>query len=363
MADPSIRDRPLWEMVVVEGLEGERTALVVKLHHAILDGVSGASLLAAFFDLGPRGQPTAIAPSAWEPPPLPSTGELLRRSAASLPRQPTAVLAAWRRSVPLVAAAAERRAGATAGVVSLGVPRTPFNGTLSPHRRYAAVEVPLENARRIRHAWATTINDVILACVGEAMRRMLEDRGQLPARPLVAMVPVSTRSAGDTGFGNRISAMLVSLATDIPDPVERLWAIAESSRAAKARLSRTEGRILADVAEGTAPAITSGLARWTTGLKVFDRLPPLANVVVSSVPGPSFPLWCAGGKVVGLRPMGPVAHGIGLNVTAFSYQQTLCFGLLGCRRLVPDLEDLVLHVEGAMDRLMEVTGRAQAAAG
>jgi len=363
---PLQRDRPLWEMVVVEGLEGGRTALVAKVHHAILDGVSGASLLASFFDLGPRVPPTPLAEPAWDPPPLPSAAQLLRRGTGSLARRQGVALSAWRRVLPaaLGAAAERHRPGSVDGPVApFSAPRSPLNGAVSTRRRYASLDVALGDVRQVRTAFGVTVNDVILACVGEALHHLLDRSGQLPDRSLVAMVPVSTRDQLDRRLGNRLSAFLVPLGTDLLDPVERLWAVAEASRTAKAHQARAGTRLLADMADVSAPAIVAGLARSAGGLGVYDRLPPLANVTVSSVPGPSFPIWCAGGRVAALRPAGPVAHGIGLNITTFSYEQTLSFGLLGCHRLVPGLDDLAILLDSALGTLVMAAHQAQGRTG
>jgi WS/DGAT/MGAT family acyltransferase len=234
---------------------------------------------------------------------------------------------------------------------------------VSTRRRYASVDVALADVRRVRLAFGVTVNDVILATVGDALHHFLGRAGQLPDRSLVAMVPVSTRPGDDGGLGNQLSAFLVPLGTDLGDPVERLAVVAEASRAAKAHQAEAGSRLLADMAEVSAPALVAALARSAGGLGAYDRLPPLANVTVSSIPGPTFPIWCAGARVEALRPMGPVAHGIGLNVTTFSYQQTLSFGLAGCHRLVPDLEDLALLVDSALTSLVNQADQVQGRAG
>ena len=308
---PLLRDRPLWEMVVVEGLEGGRTALVAKVHHAILDGVSGASLLASFFDLGPRVPPTPLVEPDWDPPPLPSPAELLRRGTGSLARHQGLALSAWRRVLPAaIGVAAERRrpAALDGPVAPFSAPRTPLNGTVSTRRRYASLDVALGDVRLVRTTFGVTVNDVILACVGDALHHLLARSGQLPERSLVAMVPVSTRDPLDRRLGNQLSAFLVPLATDQVDPRARLVTVAEASRTAKAHLAQAGSRLLADMADVSAPALVAGLARSAGGLGVYDRLPPLANVTVSSVPGPTFPISVrrgSGGRPAAGRTGGP----------------------------------------------------------
>ena len=214
--------------------------------------------------------------------------------------------------------------GRTPPPAPFSAPRTSLNGTLSSRRRFATVTVPLDDAKLVRGAFGGTVNDVLLAGVAGALRRLLDLRGEVPERPLVALVPVSTRpggatSAAGTPLGNQVSGMLVSLPTDVEDPVQRLSAVARSTAVAKEQERLTGGRLLADLAEISPPALASRAARWASGLGLFNRL-PLCNVVVSGVPGPDFALWCAGSRVTALYPVGPVADGVGLNVTAMSYR-------------------------------------------
>ena len=157
--------------------------------------------------------------------------------------------------------------------------------------------------------------------------------------------------------------MLVPLRTDLDDPGERLLAITRATAAAKARHRATRGRLLRDVVQLSPPALTSRAARLAAGLRLFDRVPPPFNLVVSNVPGPRDPLWCAGGKVVALHPVGPVAEGVGLNVTALSHAGQVFVGLLGCRRLVPEVQDLAIMVDDSIGELVEVAARTQRAAG
>ena len=189
------------------------------------------------------------------------------------------------------------------------------------------------------------------------------------------MVPVSTRptgrrkggrgprTPGEVALGNRISGMLVSMATDIEDPVARLRTISQGTRVAKAQERLTGGRLLADLAQMSAPAVASRAMRWASGLRLFDRMPPLFNVIVSTVPGPEFTLWCAGSRVVALHPVGPVADGVGLNVTSITYQGSVRFGLLGCRRLVPELPEVADALDDALGELVNAALGARGAAG
>jgi WS/DGAT/MGAT family acyltransferase len=358
MSRPLDIERPLWEMVVVEGLADGRAALIAKLHHAILDGVSGASLLAAFLDVGPRARPHGLPDAPWEPAPLPSQTSMLKYGLSSLVRQPEVAVDAIQRGIDVfIDVATQNRRLAEQGrdppPAPFGAPRTSLNGTISSSRRFACTAVPIEDLKLVRMSFGTTVNDVILAGVAGALRRLLSNRDEKPRSALVAMVPVSTRPRSDEGtLGNKISGMLVSLATDIDDPIERLLTIAAGTRVAKSQERLTGGGLLEDLAQIASPALSSRAARWAAGLKLFERLPPVFNVTVSSVMGPDFALWCAGGRVTALHPVGPVAEGVGLNVTSMTYHGAVHFGLFGCRRLVPDIGDLAVFLDDSLTELV-----------
>jgi diacylglycerol O-acyltransferase len=350
-------DRPLWEMHVVEGIEEDRTALIAKVHHAILDGVSGASVLATFLDLTPRARVTAL-PGEWDPAPLPSNTQMLRHAASSLARQPGETLSTLQAGVEAVAdlgmhnrELVDRGERPPPGFFT--APRTSFNGAVSNRKRFASLSVPLDDVKLVGRVFEATVNDVILAVVSGALRRLLEARGEAAEQSMVAMVPVSTRSEGPgEGLGNQISGMLVSLASDVDNPVLRLDAISESARVAKEQEKLHRGRFLGDLAQIALPALATRLARAMAGTRLFDKVRPPFNVTVSSVRGPDFSLFCAGSRVADMYPVGPIAEGIGVNVTVFSYLDRVQFGLLACRRLLPELDDLVSYLDDALGELV-----------
>jgi WS/DGAT/MGAT family acyltransferase len=367
MSRPLPADRPLWELVVVEGLAAGRSAVVAKLHHAILDGVSGMAVMAAFFDLGPRARTVAPPEAPWDPGRLPSPVDLLRHAAASWVRQPAAAADALHRGAVVAAdLAAQNRRLAAKGQAPppspFRAPRTSLNGTVSSRRRFASLSFPLEDLKAVRRAFGGTVNDVVLASVSGSLRRLLATRGEWPAHPLVAMVPVSTRAAGQDRMGNRVSGMLVGLASDVADPVARLRAVTAEARRAKAQHRLIGGRLVEDVAQAAAPVVSGRAMRWATGLRLFDRVAPVANVTVSNVPGPPVALWCAGSRVAAVVPVGPVADGAGLNVTALTYQGAVHLGLLACRRLVPEVQDLAIMVDDALAELVGAAAAAQSRA-
>jgi diacylglycerol O-acyltransferase / wax synthase len=231
-------------------------------------------------------------------------------------------------------------------------PRTSLNGAISPHRRLAFTEVPLDDVRAVRHAFGGTVNDVVLAAVAGALRRLLARRGERLDDALVALVPMSTRAEADTGaLGNRLSAMLVSLATSVADPVERYMAVASGTRLAKEQANVVTEELIRGWAQLAFPALSARLARVAGNLRLFDHVPPLFNVVVSNIAAAPVPLWCAGARLVGLYPVGPIVEGVGLNVTVASYDGTLYLGILGCRELVPEVTVLASHLTDAFAEL------------
>jgi diacylglycerol O-acyltransferase len=369
MSRPLDPDRPLWEMYVVEGLEGGRTALIAKVHHAILDGVSGASILAAFLDLSPRARVAAFSAEKWDPEPLPGHAQMLRYAATSMSHQPARVLTTLDSGVEVVAdLGMHNRELLGRGEASppgfFSSPRTSINGAVSNRKRFSTLSIPLEDVKLVRRAFGGTVNDVILAGVAGGLSRILAARGEVVDKPLVAMVPVSTRSEGEAeALGNQISAMLVSLATDVDDPVQRLGVIAESTRVAKEQEKLHRGRLLGELAQIAAPGLVSRVARAVAGTKLFDRVRPPFNVMVSGVKGPDFPLFCAGSRVDAMYPVGPVAEGVGLNVTIFSYLDQLHFGMLACRKLLPELDDLAVSVDDALGELVGCALDARGAVG
>jgi len=340
--------RPLWEMYVVEGLEDGQVALVTKMHHAAIDGISGAELAVGFLDLELDPPPVAPPERPWTPDRVPSDVELLVHAGRSMLEHPTNLVEAVRRTVESALSLRERnrQAGVAPPPAPFSAPRSAFNGSIGPHRRYAFTELSLDSIKDVKNAMAVTVNDVILAICAGALRSYLIDHADIPEDPLVAMVPVSVRSDEERGtLGNRISAMLVSLATDIDDPLERLMTIARGTRSAKEQDRAIGADTLTNWAEFAAPAVAARAARLVSRTKVFDRLRPMFNVTISNVPGPSFPLYGVGARMTAMYPVGPIVEGVALNMTAMSYMGTVFFGLLGCRDRVPHLDDLAHGLE------------------
>ncbi|MEX2556221.1 MAG: wax ester/triacylglycerol synthase family O-acyltransferase [Actinomycetota bacterium] len=357
---PLDRTRPLWEVWIVEGLENGYTAAVAKMHHCTIDGVSGANFMVHFFDLEPQGTERPGVDADWKPDRRPTDLELLGRALIARAQRPLN----WVRVVPATLKsvggfiAARRRTEGPGMPTPLRAPRTSFNATITPHRRTAFTHVPLDDVKAIKREFGTTVNDVVLAIVAGALRRYLESRDEMPDRSLLAAVPVSVRTGeeeGDVG-SNRVSAMFSTLATDVDDPVERLKQIAEANRGAKEEHKAIGADMLTKWGELAAPLTFSLAARFYTGLKLADRHAVVHNLVISNVPGPAFPLYFAGAKLVAMYPLGPIFDGAGLNITVLSYMDQLYFGLIGCREIV-DVWGIAGHIT---ESFAELSKAAQA---
>jgi diacylglycerol O-acyltransferase len=353
---PLDRSRPLWEIHVIEGLYDGNVALLGKIHHAAVDGVSGAELFVHLFDLTPTPEPRPAA--GGEPPAperIPSDAELVGHALLSQARRtlslPGLVGRTMRTAGHLVSR--HRDPEAVVGALPLRAPRTPWSAAISPHRTVAFARVRLSDVRRVKDAFGVKVNDVVLALTSAALRRYLADHGTLPAEPLVGMCPVSVRTDDERGRpDNRVSGMFVHLRTDMDDPAARLRAIARTTRGAKEDHNAVGARLLQNWAEHAAPATFALATRLYSRLDIADRHPPIYNLVVSNVPGPDFPLYLDGAELVATYPMGPVMEGAGLNVTVLSYRDNVDFGFLAAAELVPDVWDLADHIEEAMAEVL-----------
>jgi WS/DGAT/MGAT family acyltransferase len=351
---PLDRRRPLWEICVVEGLEHGHVGVIAKMHHAAIDGVLGVDLMTEIFDLEPHPAP--------KPPPvempagerLPSDVELLLGAVTSIARQPLRMVRAARNLTRSVLRVAQRvRSEPVSAGVPLTAPQSPLNGVLTPHRRVTFASVPLADIKDVKKAFGVTVNDVVLAVCAGALRQFLERQGAVPDKPLLAAIPASVRGADERGvMGNRVSAMFATLATQLDDPVDRLLAARDVMSGAKLVHEDIGGNTLHEWAEVAAPVL------FSRGMRLYERLlegrhPPIINLVVSNVPGPSFPLYCAGARLVSLFPLGPVMAGTGLNVTVLSYLDTVGFGLIGCREIVPAIDEISAAVPDALAELVK----------
>jgi WS/DGAT/MGAT family acyltransferase len=369
---PLDRSRPLWEMYLVHGLADGRVALYAKIHHAAIDGVSGAEILAAIMDTTP--EPRDVDPGGWEPDRVPSAWELLPRALASVADRSLDMVTGLPRSLPHLTAVPGvqrlpgiRAVGDAVTVVraivgfpsgqrtsrDLVAPRTPFNGPITAHRRVAFASLPLDEVKQVKDAFDMTVNDVVLALTTGVLRRWLLDRDALPTSPLVAAVPVSVRDDRSESGGNLMSVMVVALPTNLPDPAARLGAVHQEVTAAKAEFDAVPATLLQDLAT-LMPTALSGLAARAL-FRVMTAPGALFNLFVSNVQGPQLPLYIAGAKVDAVYPVSAVSDvSGGLNLTLFSYDGALDVGLIACREMVPDLWVLAAYLRDELDAMLDL---------
>jgi len=357
--DPS---RPLWELHVIEGLEHGRIALYVKTHHAGIDGASAQVFLMTFVDSGKPGRPRArraAAATTAGVPEFPSPGELLgaavRHQAGQLVKLP-ALLGRLRGSLGgSLGEAALRLRGALESLTSGAgpAPRTPLNVPITGARSFASVECRLDLVRSAARMHGATVNDVVMAACAGALRSWLELHDVLPEQPLLAAVPVSTREAGNTDHSIQVSFMSVNLHTDVADPHARLAAIHASALEAKASAAKAQAAMPDDLPSLGLPWLLGGLALAMGRPELIKRLPLPMNVIISNVAGPQLPLFVAGARAVSYCPVSIPYHGCALNVTVYSYDGKLFFGLTGARNALPDLRELCEGVRREIDALIK----------
>ncbi len=355
---PLDRDRPLWEMWVVEGLEHGRIAIVAKLHHSSIDGVSGADLMVHLFDLTPDAHPEP-ATAEWRPERVPSQVELVPAALESLVTRPIGLAATtWKTATGLVRHQLHRRSqpdSATGG--RRQGPATPFNGAITPHRSVAYGRVSLADVKATKDATGTKVNDVVLAACAMSLREWLREHDALPDRPLVAACPMAVpQDPSEERVTNAMTIITALLPVQVDDPLEQLRLVHEDTTRSK-RSSQAFGvDVLQAWAQYTSPNLVSAAMRVYSNFGLADRHGPLANLIVSNVPGPPLPLYCAGARVDAVYPMGPLIEGIGLNLTVLSNMGNVDFGVIACRELVPDVWDLATGFERAVTRLRDAAG-------
>jgi WS/DGAT/MGAT family acyltransferase len=344
------RDRPLWKVALVQGLEGNRIALVMKIHHAAMDGGRSAAIAGELLDTSPEGRVVAPPDEDWIPDREPTIPWLAADTLRTLAGKPRRALEAATKMASALRATGPSRAPeppdeeAPEKPTLFDAPTTMFNGALTPERCVSLVDVSFEDVKAVKAAFGTTVNDVVLAACTGSLRSWLTQHGGLPDRPLVSTVPVSVRHDGDES-GNRVSVIRVHLPVQIDDPVERLMAISEETARQKRRhRSGGGGDILKNIADlvtnVTVPWITTHLVGLYASSQLADRVPPLWNLIVSNIAGPPVPLYTTGAQLTHLFPLGPVQHGAGLNITVMSVVDRLCFGALACTALVPEVQDI-----------------------
>ena len=339
-ATPLDRSRPLWEMHVIDDAGEGALALYVKIHHAALDGVGASALMRMLLEADPGGKPAAVPlPEAH-----PGAAALLSASvgralgqAVCLARQVPGglrALASLRSKLPFLA------------------PRTALNTSITAERSFTTLQFPLDDIAAAARAFNGTVNDAVLAMVSDALRRYMTQSSSLPAGSLVAAVPVNLRERAGGHVSNHASVWQVGLATDIDDFAERMHAIVRNTHDMRAAVDSARPLMLTDFPGIGMPWLMGGLAAIVGRMKLADTLPPLANLVVSNVPGPAQPLHIAGAQVLAAYPLSIVTHGLALNVTVQSYAGMLHVGIVAATSAVPDLPQFAEAMRDAHAELL-----------
>ncbi len=359
MSQPLDRSRPLWEMWVVEGLDAGRWALISKIHHCMVDGVSGSDLLTVLLD----DDPAAVAPAAadWRPPQPPSDAALLARALASDLLTPLQALGALRAPRALLRRGSDGARGLLRmSAAAIPPPPSSLNGPLGAHRRWACARGQLSEVRAIKASLGGTVNDIVLACITAGFRELLLARGEPLARVVRTLVPVSVRTPAQRGtYDNRVSAIFADLPVWIGDPVTRLESVSAQMVELKHSGEAVAGGLLVSALDGFAPPPLLALAEH-----LATRLPQHAvNTVTTNVPGPQQPLYAAGRRMLEAFGFVPLAGHVRIGVAIFSCDGQLGFGVTGDYETAADIDVLCAGIETGIAELLErsLPSRAPAA--
>jgi WS/DGAT/MGAT family acyltransferase len=364
---PLVPTRPRWQLLIIEGLHDGRAAAALKVHHSLADGVSGAETFASLFDISPEVRPPAPKVESIEDDgSIETSFALVRVGLRRLRERPALMVDAvtsWivrlvsiLRAVVQVALVRGRKRSTPGQPSIFEARRTSLNAAAGVEKVYHRTRVSLADAKRAAKSHGASVTDFVMATTSGALRRLLIDRGEELKRDLIAFVPINVRGEGDTAeMGNQISGMLVALHADIVDPFERLMAIAKDSAKTVGVQRQSRAQMFQDMPRLLGPMVLSLGGKLTSAFGLFDLLPPMANLMVSSVPGPPLPLWLSGHRVVSAAPVGPLLGPFSLNVTVLGFEQNLEFGLLGSAETMPDLAVLRDYVRDEALILMGTT--------
>lgn len=360
-ARPLDRSRPLWELYIIEGLDNVEGvpegsfAMFSKMHHAAIDGTSSVELSVAMHDLSPEYH-SSEAPVVINVDRRPSSAELILKSTANNLKKPFHFLGVARNTIPGIARAA---AGLSRGKLQRvkKIPRSRFNGTVSPHRVFDAINVPLADVKTIKNALpGATVNDAAITIVGGALRKYLQAHDELPEQSLAAMAPINVRSDDDSTGGNIVSTMTVQVRSDIEDPMERLQAVHDSTRDAKELTNAIGARAMTDYTQFVPSMLTAEAARLASRMGLANRINPQYNCVITNVPGPPVPIYSTGAKLVASYGTGPVTDGLGLFHAIGSYCGQFVISATSCREMMPDPGFYAQCLQQSFDELLAATG-------
>jgi WS/DGAT/MGAT family acyltransferase len=352
------RTKPVWEMWLVDGVEGGRFAIVGKTHHCLVDGVSGVDITTVLFDLD-RDPAEPADPEPWLPQPEPSDAQLLGEALLRRISDPAEIV----RGARAILEAPSRMAGAVVGDLGaagsflrtgFSAPKSPINCGIGPYRRFAWVRTDLNDLKRVKNVAGGTVNDAVITAVSGALGRYMRGRGYSTAgRELRAMVPISVRTADEHGaLGNRVSAMMAPLPVGRDDPIDRLQAVSETMRHLKSSGQAVGASLLTDVTNFTPPTIAAQAARLQSHQRFF-------NTVVTNVPGPQFPLYLLGRELQDIFPMVPLAGNQAVCFGIMSYNGGVNFGITADYDATPDLEALADDLDASVAQMVGAVASAE----
>jgi WS/DGAT/MGAT family acyltransferase len=351
---PLDRSKPLWEMYLIEGMEDGLVAILTKVHHAMIDGISGIDIATVLFDFVP--EPQVPVPQPWVPEQEPTRQQLFQTAVGEQLRNPLALIGETMntlvRAPVRMAGSIGRSLGGVREILGLGAPpKGPFDGKVGPNRRFAMADSPVERFKAIKNAAGGTVNDVVLAVTAGALSKVMKARHETTrGRTLRAMVPVSVRADDEKmALGNRVSMIFVDLPVGPIDPVNRLHRVTAATQDLKESMMAVGADTIMNLSQYAPPTLHAMAARLVSRGHWF-------NVVVSNVPGPQVPMYIAGARLLAAYPVMPTAENVGLSIAVTSLAGTMGFGFTGDWDLVPDIDYLAASLEESVDELAKAAG-------
>ncbi len=359
-SEPLDKSRPLWSFTFVEGLDSlsqvkpGSVAVISKIHHVAIDGMGGAGILGIMFDLGPEVKEIP-EPREYKPAPLPNELSLIMKSSMSFAQKPLKLPNLIKDTVMSTVKAGflTRAQHLDLPTAPFSAPRTPLNGIISSQRKWNTTILSLDRVKKLKNIMGTTLNDVVLAICSGALKRYLEEKKKLPKKPMVAMVPVSTKKGQQVNTGNQLSAMLVQLATDVEDRIERLETIYDNTIKGKTYQGALGAKSLSNIAEAVPFGVANQAARLYSRFNLSKLHNPVFNVVITNVPGPQLPIYLHGNKLHSIMGMAPIIDGMGLIITVLSYNGNITISPTSDVKSMPDLDvfsDYILEEANALEK-------------